>query len=36
MKQFEDKVQDCNDRSGLQFMKFDLLAGDQEINLPFL
>ena len=31
--QLGNKVQDCNDRRGLQFIKFDLVMGDQEIKV---
>ena len=30
---FGDKVQDCKDGIGLQFIKFDFVTGGQEINI---
>ena len=31
-----DKVQDCKDRSGLQFINFDFMTGGQGIKLAIL
>ena len=35
-QQFRDKVQDCKDGSGLQFIKFNFMAGSQEIKTAIL
>ena len=32
---FGEKVQDCKDGSGLQFINFDLVTGSQEIKVYF-
>ena len=32
----KDKVQDCKDKSGLQFIKFDFVTGGQGIKLAIL
>ena len=32
-QQFGDKVQDCKDGSGVQFIKFNFTTGDQEIKI---
>ena len=35
-QQFRDKVQGCKSGSGLQFMKFDVMTGGQEIKIVVL
>ena len=34
--QDRDKVQDCKDRSGLHFVKFDLVTGGQKIKIAIV